>query len=346
MCAALETAKRQQHRGDRTLAAGFTLVEMLVTIVIMSMLGTLALSGMAVARQRARIDRTRTTIRKISEALVPHALGYVNRRVSTVGIATPSQLQCPTCYAPSDPPGFPSRAARVAAWKVLIAKRALQIYEMPDSWSDVRIGTGIGDGVLGLPACLRTVPVIAYASMRAALIAQSPDPLNPRPTAQNGSAECLYMTLSRGGMDTDVMDHFRPDELGDVDADGVPEFLDAWGQPIIFLRWAPGFSRDPIGATGSVRTFSPIQIADPANYHDPMDPLRVDESAYALTPLVVSGGPDRLPGLNVLSDGWTPLFAAPGLQSLQGIAAAIGSPATVSPDAYRDNITNHALIAR
>ena len=343
MRVALEKAKRLHHRGDFAAVAGFTLVEMLVTVVVMTMLGTLALSGMAVARQRARIDKTRTTIRKISEALVPHALGYVDRRVSTVGIATPSPLQCPTCYAPSDPVGFPSRAARVAAWKVLIAKRALQIYEMPDSWSDVRIGTGVGAGVLGLPACLRTVPVIAYAAMRAALMSQS---ANARPSAENGSAECLYMILSRGGMDTDVMDQFRPDELGDVDSDGVPEFLDAWGQPIIFLRWAPGFSRDPVGAAGVVRTFSPIQVADPANHHDPMDPLRVDESAYALTPLVVSGGPDRLTGLNVLSDGWTPLFADPGLQSLQGIAGAIGSPASVSPDAYRDNITNHALIAR
>ena len=50
---------------------GFTLVELMVVIVIISILSALTLSGLAGARQRAKIDKTKSTIRKLHEIVIP-----------------------------------------------------------------------------------------------------------------------------------------------------------------------------------------------------------------------------------------------------------------------------------
>ena len=50
--------------------------------------------------------------------------------------------------------------------------------------------------------------------------------------------------------DGDGVDGTRPQPLrGDTDEDGMKEILDAWGEPIVFLRWAPGYVTNPWDAT-------------------------------------------------------------------------------------------------
>ena len=65
----------------RRKPAGFTLVELLVALVIVSILAALSLSGLAVVRRRAKEDATRTTIRKIHEVIVPMYESYLDKRV-------------------------------------------------------------------------------------------------------------------------------------------------------------------------------------------------------------------------------------------------------------------------
>ena len=55
-------------------------------------------------------------------------------------------------------------------------------------------------------------------------------------------------------------------------------FLDGWGKPICWLRWAPGFSPN-----------SDIQVADPKARHDPFDPNNADPAGYQLFPLIYAG---------------------------------------------------------
>ena len=43
------------------------------------------------------------------------------------------------------------------------------------------------------------------------------------------SAECLYMICLLSGFQPEAMENFRAEEIGDKDADGKPEFHDAWG---------------------------------------------------------------------------------------------------------------------
>ena len=47
------------------------------------------------------------------------------------------------------------------------------------------------------------------------------------------------MIVSMGS--PEAMEQFSQSEIGDTDHNGYPEFLDGWGKPIFFLRWAPGF---------------------------------------------------------------------------------------------------------
>ncbi len=280
----------------------FTLVELLVVVVIVMMLAMLAVGGMAVARQRVRIDRTRTTIRKIHEIVMPQYESYLRRRApaATLGTGTSSVTM----------------AQNRLRWV-----RHLITLEMPDTWADVTASPAV---VATLPAWFRTGPVLAYAAAKTA-----------GPSAVNGGAECLYLIASRGAGDPDAMEQFRSDEIGDTDKDGMPEFLDAWGRPIAFIRWAPGFT-------------SPVQKADATNYHDPFDPLRVDVAAYALMPLIVSSGPNGSLGLaEAPAAGWSSLVTPdpPGLIPIVGRVTPQPGTTNTASDAA-DNITNHDFLSK
>jgi hypothetical protein len=95
-----------------------------------------------------------------------------------------------------------------------------------------------------------------------------------------------------------------------LDGDRMHEVLDGWGNPIEFLRWAPGYSIGPgedgqwgvantdddgdnitdniteRGWTGSDdERISDLQLPDPGSAPDPFDPLRVDDDLRSVPPL-------------------------------------------------------------
>lgn len=54
------------------------------------------------------------------------------------------------------------------------------------------------------------------------------------------SAELLYFALTASasyGVGAVDVDRFNEREVADTDEDGLPEFIDAWGQPLRFYRW-------------------------------------------------------------------------------------------------------------
>ena len=334
----------------------FTLIELMVVIVILSILASLMLSGLNGARQRAKIDKTRSTIRKLHEIVIPIYEGYVEKRYSPIATVA-------------------DRKTTIAA-KQLCWKRMLMTLDMPDQWADV-----------GIPAFGATVSSVGYtpsaASFRYAAIKSGLPNLSPA----YESAECLQMIVVRGGFAPDAVEQFRSDEIGDFDKDGAAEFLDGWGRPISFIRWPAGADWSVVQQTAPNVTAAITAGTLPAGSKpapDPMDPLKVSadnindaNSPYdtALIPLIYSGGPnssldDPTPtggdyGLNtsrmVAASGWLHGVDPTSASFVTQVSGALGktrrptSPpwaGAVNPAdplaarAARDNITNHDLITK
>jgi hypothetical protein len=102
------------------------------------------------------------------------------------------------------------------------------------------------------------------------------------------AAKYLYMWISMTY--PEAMEQFDQNEIADLDRDGWPVFIDGWGNPIMFLRWAPGFlpSIDP-----KTNCDTEVQTGDAINDHDPFDSRRICPSNYRLIPLIYSPGPDQ-----------------------------------------------------
>lgn len=200
----------------------------------------------------------------------------------------------------------------------------LLTYEMPDQWLDVPTT---------LPATIKSAAISRYTR-----ITKDPvtgNDLRPTLNAKLAPAECLWMCIARSGYEPDAIEQFRPDEITDLDGDGAKEFCDGWGQPIRFLRWAPGYT-----------PYSAVQLAVDINAATLANDLA--GQLNALTPLIYSAGPD---GANIDPLGADDPY---GLQ-LPSTKRSIFNPCTEFPDlgapvagstAYRDNITNHDIMAR
>ena len=219
----------------KTTRRGFTLVELLVSITIMTILAGMALFAMFRAQQQARMARTRTQIAKINELLMQKWESYKARPVSAK-------------YSPPAQGGMSNAAYRRLVYTQqrrfrLVALRDLMRMELPDRITDVLDGPA--PAVTGLaPPSVRTSYLQQWASAEAIAGA-------PTWTTTHQSSECLYLILSamRDG-ESSALNFFRSEEIGDTDGDGMNEILDGMGRPIYFLRWAPAFSQT-VGADGA-----------------------------------------------------------------------------------------------
>ena len=255
-------------------AQAFTLVELMVVMVIISILASLMLAGLNTATRLSKISRTESTIRKIHEVIMPQYETYTRRRIQTY---------------PPDSSDLVTGGANmnISAAIALVATRRMQALEMPERWTDV--------------ACLNNNTNILQSCNGTTTYADRVTPISKRfknifnehqlrlspqslldSTNLEHTAECLWMGVMQGGYaDPGIVAHFRDDEFGDTNKNGAREFVDGWGKPINFLRWAPGF-------------FSRYQSADTSSQsHDSFDRRRVDPLATNnLVPLIYSAGPD------------------------------------------------------
>lgn len=239
-----------QSRCDRQFVA-FTLIELLVVLAILSILVSLALAGILSTRTTGRIAKTSSTIRKISEIILPYYEQYETRRVRIPNTSTTSR-------------GLISQVRSIGL-------RRLIATELPERTSDVMNPSALFYRSLN-PAGVdftETSPVVRrYRS----ILSQYSD------LTQIKSEDLLHMIVTRGPVaDPDVIAHFRPDEIADRNGNGMLEFVDGWGEPIKFKRWAIGFS-------------SPVQPIDgELSSRD----VRFSPNGHRLVPLVFSAGPDQ-----------------------------------------------------
>jgi prepilin-type N-terminal cleavage/methylation domain-containing protein len=268
---------------------GFTLVELLVVITLILMMAALAMGITNKARQMAREAKTRSTIAKLDAIIMARYESYMTRRV-------PVDLSTNTSGTTLSPSAI--------AKDRLYAIRDLMRMEMPERQYDVfTYDSGTNASItttttpITLPNSGKTVPIPAITQLIRTRLASAVG-VTGNGKAEDVSAELLYMIVSIGS--PEAMAQFDQSEIGDYDGNGLQEFLDGWGRPIAFLRWAPGFSSSPDGVTwttSNVLSASGIQIANPTTNHDPFDTRKTDAKAYQLFPLIYSAGPDHKLGI-------------------------------------------------
>lgn len=229
---------------------GFTLVELMVTITVIGILASMILMAMSTTQESARASRTRGTITKLHGMIMQKYESYRTVRLPLVANPGP--------YAD-------------IARRQLAGLREKMRMEMPDRWTDVT-----GDRSL-----LPTRPALSHAYKRRYDAAKATK--GATLVDENQSAECLFMIVSMAIDEGTAIEGFSQSELGDVDGDTIPEFIDGWNKPIAFIRWPTGF----------ISELQPVEVrSDPAKYHDFLDPRRADPAAYSIYPLIVSAGPD------------------------------------------------------
>ena len=353
-----------------------TLVELLITILIISILAALVLGVAATAGQTAREAKTRTMIDRLHTLLMEQYDTYKNRRLDTSAVEAISGVANPTPDMRAD--------------NRLLALRALMRMEMPDRWSDL-INGPVGDSNLS-PSALQADPTKVKAlrnnvgprylytpgksELWSVYIRRYQQLANRTNTVtgelnttsdvlENQSAECLYLIITVATGDGEARTLFHDRDIGDTDGDGAPEFLDGWGHPIGFLRWAPGFSSPlqlgpnrlaQLQADTNNDTVRQTVAAD----HDPFDMyqrdtydsnysasgsiydlLRDKYYSYRLVPLIYSAGRDEVADIYTGQEINTTNLAlqcdpyAPVLNNwLRGTPVALlsdGSPATDPP---------------
>jgi prepilin-type N-terminal cleavage/methylation domain-containing protein len=300
-----------------TSRRGFTLVELLIVILIISILAALVLGVAAVAGETARQSQSRQIVERLHTLLMEHYDSYKTRRV---------KLRPQIEQGINNDKSLSNAAARgnATALARLYALRELVMMEVPDRWSDILLtdvpanpASGVTNGVVSYVKYpyfndtqglnngrteLANVFLRRYASIAARTNTITGLPNTAQDITDNQGAECLYMIVTLACGDGEARSMFADKNIGDTDGDGAPEFLDGWGHPINFLRWAPGFdSQIQINAN----QFLPLPVSsawkDAARIdHDPFDVFRVDEPAFRLVPLVFSGGRDETFGIRLV----------------------------------------------
>ena len=238
-------------RSDRqivrlTTPGGFTLVELLVVITIIGILAALLLGVAAVAAETGREAKTKQMITRLHTLLMEHYDSFQDRRV---------ELNPNVVNYISSAPGNARFKGELTAEARLHGLRELQLTEMPDKWSDillkdlpislVNFSPSVTDDDVNAPAYLRQRSSLGELFLGLFdRIAKGTNTITGAPNTRqeilaNQSAECLYMVIIYATGDGEARGLFSETDIADTDGDGAPEFVDAWGNPIELLRWAP-----------------------------------------------------------------------------------------------------------
>lgn len=226
----------------RMLRRGFTLVELMIVIVIIAILSALFLGALDQAEQTAKASRTTTLVQKLHNMLMARWDAY-----RTVRLPINVDARGPGNQANAGNEGQ-SRFRQDVARTRMLAIRELIRMEMPDRYDDLMFEPALLRSPMGNTPIRPFLwsayqrRILAAKAVNASLSKMLLKDFVAQIAINNQDAECLYLVMTVGVEDTSTsVEHFSASDVGDTDQDGMPEFIDAWGSPVRFLRWAPGF---------------------------------------------------------------------------------------------------------
>ncbi len=225
-----------------------------MVITIIGLLMTMSLVVMAGFADQAREEATSATIQKIQKMLEQRIEAFERAFRGSRKDAAIARVRSDLI----DPDGDGNRGDGIFgvsdAVVEILAKKALFRFEFPQRFED-RTLVDFGDGPSGVPG----LPTSVYFNVLApkvradlglpettalddaAIVAEAAVQFaNHVSLPATESSELLYFALFKSGnfgassVDADL---FTNQEIQDLDGDGLPEFVDAWGQPLRFYRW-------------------------------------------------------------------------------------------------------------
>jgi prepilin-type N-terminal cleavage/methylation domain-containing protein len=353
----------------RRYRSAVTLVELLITMVIVAIIAAAILGTASAALDAARRSRTQSIILKLHNLLMERWGDYETRRVDILPLHIANLDDMLQKKVQSNNLTYGQAAlvrGQIMADLRLLGLRELMKIEMPDRWSDIALASvGQSPGTTQILAD-RTPLALRYLRQYSRFDAAADEDA----IRSNQGAECLYMIIMYATGDGEAREQFTDQDIGDTDGDGAPEFLDGWGRPIGFIRWPAGFASpvqplNPDPSTGNL-------VRDPMNDHDPFDPFRRDspdalplqqqdydnfwslvahlkdptravDAGFALVPLIYSMGPDEDADFTVFPDVVVGLDPYMSYDNPDGDPRQLGATFDQEQDGdgWNDNIHNH-----
>ena len=302
----------QQQLRIIPLRQALTLLELLVVCAILGILVGLTLITVNMVSHSAKVSKTRATIQKLDTAMMQIFESYESRFAAVK-----------RRVADEYPELTEAERQRIAAHII----RDIMRMEMPQCWEEVlNTSTLVPHGPIGIvgepPSYLAWAENLAEYQRASALLRfyfNAYFETGVRPPEQ---ATLLFLIIKN--LNPEALSAFHGSEVGDPDNNGLLMFVDAWGKPIRFLRWAPGFTDSS--------DLMHREIPDPTDE-------RAGAEGWLLYPLIYSAGPDGIYGIQEGSA----IIGTTGINEgiLDPFALLRGQPEPPGSQRHLDNIHNH-----
>ena len=208
---------RQKTAPQAAVCRGFTLIELLIVITVVGILMSAFGVVLANSLRKAREAATVTTILKIDGLLDERLKGF-DRATKSRDFQRIVDLR-KTALESAGIFGVSSKSIEA------IARKDFYLQNFPQRFEELAPNTP-SSGTSALPTLMSTDPQITYIAAN-----------HKRETESAALLHFMLTKMQVFGVPPVGESECGVNEIRDTDGDGLPEFVDGWGNPLRFYRW-------------------------------------------------------------------------------------------------------------